>query len=135
MTFLFASHSVWWFFIRWGWEKESLKIFSAFWQEKKEKRDCVVVDAGERRAEWKKENWKAARGKPRFSANFDSANVDADAKFLLIQGFRTESFIDGIAKLLRRIIFSYLDCRDEVNVHYIFHYTLYFSHYTSQTLY
>lgn len=62
----------------------------------KEKRGWVVVGAGERRAERNKENWKFERGKPHFNVNFDSAVAGTDAKFLLIQGFRTESFIEAL---------------------------------------
>lgn len=93
MTFLFASHSVWWFFIRQSWEKNP-KRPSLHSGNKQGKKKLCGGGSWIKEGWKKKENWKAERKKPHFSVNFDSANVDTDAKLLLTQGFRTESFID-----------------------------------------
>lgn len=53
------------------------------------------MGSGESRAERNKENWKFERGKAHFNVNFDSEGAGTDAKFFLIQGFRTESVIDA----------------------------------------
>lgn len=111
VTFLFASHSyrkglVIFHQVGLG-KKKILKDLFCILAINKEKRDCLGWGVqGKEGLRDKRKTKKLTRGKPHFSGNFDSENVDTDAKFLLlISGLQDWVFHRCLAKLLRRIIF------------------------------